>query len=612
MRWPLDRKPIGWLEPCRCESGSGLVLKDCCIGFVKAKRSAVEHGVGAYLMLSELWPKVPPEIQDPLATIARFDPHDLVQIVARLNIFLQDDFATPRSEKELVILKLFLPPVWYKKAFMWIVNEFRQKAVHRLVFPAMLQQVLARAADATSELKVENNRGLVGQIALALNQMVEDEYQDRRKKAKNRAERMQVLYASMYRDGFYSHLTDYPTSLGRAWTIITRGIPAAVAKKRCKPFDFEAEFHRLFGFTVRDMFAYGYCVFVHYSTENKKLFTEGPGTFVIHRKALQTVVPPERLEESARIFDYLALPWDEHVREARKWSTDELPRNVYRLFPLYDHPLIQMPDGNLFALDAHFLRARITEGSYWALFFALRDDKKGRERELRDAFGPATEWYVAELLRQTFDEKDRWLGWDNQIRADGCRNPDAVVQEGDTLFFIEVTTSSIHAAEAASADPEVIGPALRRLWFGEGPDDSPKLKQLSGAITAFRDGRIALPGLDPTETPNIRPVLVTLRQIPQWPILCNWYREIMEVEGLPPDFRKDLVFWDVEEVEELSAVKLRGESWRSILAEKKRFTHPDVSMHNFLGHTGRLRERDPVTQAAVLEAVAEFEAKVPA
>jgi hypothetical protein len=72
---------------------------------------------------------------------------------------------------------------------------------------------------------------------------------------------------------------------------------------------------------------------------------------------------------------------------------------------------------------------------------------------------------------------------------------------------------------------------------------------------------------------------------------------------------EDVVFLDIEELEELSLRLLRGESWTTILGQKRLCNHPDISMHNFLCLTNRARERHPFVARSIEEAAQMFEGR---
>src|ERR1700675_822411 len=146
MRWPIDGKPIGWLDRCRCESG--MILKDCCINFVRHEHHAFRHGVGTYLILGMLWPKPAPEDIDVAGLIRPFRPVELLNSLARINVYFNDDVFTADSAVEVATLRHFLTPLLYRKVKLWFEARYVQRLVHRLTLPALMQQVLCRSHEA--------------------------------------------------------------------------------------------------------------------------------------------------------------------------------------------------------------------------------------------------------------------------------------------------------------------------------------------------------------------------------------------------------------------------------------------------------------------------------
>jgi hypothetical protein len=606
MRWPIDRKEIGWLEQCRCESG--LILKNCCINFVRHPHMPFRHGVGVYLMLGMLWPKPAPEDTDVVGLVRPFRPIELVNSLARINVYFNDDVFAADSAVEISTLKHLLTPLLYRKVKLWFDAKYVQRLVHRLTLPALLQLVLSRSDEAEGTLPVDSNADRLGPLFLAVNHVIEDDYQDALKAAKAPPEKKRVLYASIYRQGFFSHKDDFESALGRSWQMLMHGVPAVRAAGKHGPFDFHAEFKAAFSMTVVEMFTFGFGVLAHYTQGRHTLFADG-SKFVIHRDAFQTAVAPEHLPTSRRIFDYLGLPWHEHVRIAKRNALRSSPTNMYQLFEFFNHPIAILPEGGIIALDVQFMRNRITEGAFWALFDHLR--ASGREvGPIKEAFGHVTEWYVRALFLESSLPAARvglCADLDGQITATNCSKPDFVLREGNTLYFIEVTTSAITPFTAASGDWKHVQRELRRIWFGTGhKTDSAKLIQLANAIEAHKDGRLVLAGVAKEEVTRYVPVFVSLRHLPQWPVLMTWYREIMLAGGLPDWFAKSVKFLDLGETEELIQLKGNGDSWTSLFEAKQKFDHPDISVHNFLTLTGRAKKRHPLIIRGVEEATTAF------
>ncbi len=221
-----------------------------------------------------------------------------------------------------------------------------------------------------------------------------------------------------------------------------------------------------------------------------------------------------------------------------------------------------------------------------------------------------TEWYVRELFMEPTTPSIReglCMDLDGQIHANKCSKPDMVLREGKTAYFIEVTTSALTPFTAASGDWKKVHRELRHIWFGSGSkEDSAKLTQLARAIEAHKDGRLKLEGTEPGDIETYVPVLVSLRHLPQWPVLMTWFREIMVAGGLPDWFITSVKFLDLGEIEQLIQLKGTGHTWTSLFEAKRKFDHPDISVHNFLSLTGRAEYRHPLIVRAVEEATTAF------
>jgi len=533
----------------------------------------------------------------------------LVQTLSKLNVLLIEEQSTWPSESELAVLRWVLPSPWFTKVELWLRLGRANKVIHRTTLVGLVNCVLVGPGDTTGTLTVRGNEKLLGPIMLAVNQESWERYEERKRLATDQSAKLRVLHAEMLRDAFYAQVSEpYAHALGRMWMICQHGFPAAAAAKRGRPFAFLSEFEARLQFPFGAMLALGFALLTHYSAEdNTRLFSD-PLQFVTRPESLHSILRDEHRQLAERIFDFLSLPWDEHVRRARRWADRAPTEQMYQLFELYEHPLVRLPSGIAFVLDAYFLQQRVTEGAYWALFNSLKaDDKEG---PLREAFGHATEWYVSELLRRTYaptDERRLWLGWDGDFVSREGNLPDAVIREDDVLYFLEVTTSSLYASEMASGDPDIVESGLRRVWLGAKEGGSSKLPQLAGAIRSFRAGHLTLPNLPLDRTYKIVPVLANLRLLPQWPGAVGWYRQIMRDGGLEQLFVDDLLILDLRELEEVAELELEGVSLTDILERRRRFKHPETAIHNLLAMSDLLAgNRHPLLDQGANEAASSF------
>lgn len=79
------------------------------------------------------------------------------------------------------------------------------------------------------------------------------------------------------------------------------------------------------------------------------------------------------------------------------------------------------------------------------------------------------------------------------------------------------------------------------------------------------------------------------------PGLTSWYRGLMEKHEIRSEVVQRLVFVDLAELELLTALKIRGESWENLLRERDASPHREFPLKNFLLATGR----DPIMHPTV-------------
>jgi hypothetical protein len=553
------------------------------------------------LTLQDLWPETRSDLGSLDELIVQFDPEDLVQTLARINVYLQNVRAASRAERELELMPLFLPPVWATKA-QWALKSGRSATLlDRLTLLAAIRRTISLAPRALRSIKPNEGRELVGQICLRLNDLVA-QHESPPDRGMPPLQAAANAEAGLFRYAFYAGSEPYEVSLGRYWALIRHGL-AAGAKRFGAPVDFEEIFANTFGMSWAQMSAFGFVVYTHYSEVNATLFSS-PEQFIVHGDALRSVLPPEDHDRARRIFDYLSMA----LSEGPVPSDEVGPQDLYRLQQLYDHPLFVTRRGGIFAMDTQLLRARITEGAYWALFgHLLGHDVPKRAYALRDAFGHATEWYAAQVLGDampaTGAEQRLWLAWNNDLEGVKGGRPDAVVLENGTFYFFEITSSFVRPGEASSGSGEVLAAALRRVWLGDGDEGaSGKLVQLQRGIHAFRSGAWRLAGYSGSTTLRIVPILVSLRSVPQVDVLDQWYRSLMSDGALQPWFLKDLRFFDLADVEQMAQASIAKLSWNAILAAHASSPYRDSSIFSYIVESGMLRDKNRVLAKYIDEA----------
>jgi hypothetical protein len=610
MRW-IDGRQVGRNDPCPCDSGER--VKDCCIFFIESlvhRMADPDPDLGVYVTSADLWPRRTVATEDARALARQFDPLDLTQTLAKISFVLHKGYSSRESAKELEILERFLPPVWLKKVRLWIDAGLRVKVVHRLAIPAAIQMVMAESGVSFERHPVQGHEHLVGQFLLALNSVLERDYEAQKAQRPNAVDQRALVSALLYRLAFYSEAEAFGPSLARQWAIVTKGLPEVSDKRPGEHFDFLGQFEEAFGFSAVGMMALTVGILGHYEEILARPLTN-PAEFLVGEGFFTGLKSPEVQSSLAAIFAYLGRSWDEHVERIRQIVSRQ-PENLLQFFSFYERPLLRLPSGANFPLDMLYLNTAATEGGYWALFQRfLEEGRAGDAGRLRACFGRAFEWYVTELLRDAFpatEPQSRWFDWDGQISAPaGVPNPDAVLLEGDTLFVIEVTASGVSPAVAVSCDPGRLEESVRSIWFGRGPDrESAKLMQLARSVEALESGSLSLPGLERAGIRRILPVLVTLRSTPRNRLLRIWSADLMRSEGLTERFITDVTFLDPGEVEELAFLKRKGTPWSELWDRYRASPQAADSIHNFIYYAGLFPGVHPKLQTWVTESFNDF------
>ncbi len=603
----LDGRPelpkVGRNDPCFC--GSGLKFKKCCIRLSDDRTPSGSPEVGTYVHYEDLWPREA-SASDVLSNIGDFAVGDLLPCLAKLNVVLRDHYTTPDSTLERQLLRDFLPDIWRDKVILAFKYKNRKTAFFRTQMLAAIRLALLCEREGHPSYTVYDNLTVVGEVLLKISSLVDKDPQRAYDRTQDPVIGGRHLLATAYRYSFYNHSENFGTAIGRFWAMMTKGLDAARERYSRQFFDLRSEFENAFGFSILQMLAQGVGIQTHFNKTYRQ-FVEAGESFAIGERYFQYVKSKDVLRTVHLIFRYLSLPLSKHIEAMRKTgATADAFQEPLEIFSLYDRPMVELRDGVYIPLDLEFVRQRMTDGVYWAVFNHLKAE--GREKDLdrlRSSFGHVAEWYAAEILRSTFSHGGSlWLDWDGDFSpAENIAVPDAVIREEDTLFFVEVTASALPPQAAVSCDPQIIEDGLTRLWFGKGEGrKSAKILQLYRAIAAFKEGRLSIRGVDPEQISSVIPMLVSLRHLPLFAPLRGWYDKIIQKNGVPESFTNDLQFLNLEELELLASARVHRTDWKSIFRNKNESEYKFSSLNNFLIFTRRSPDRHPWIEKSLKEA----------
>lgn len=584
LRW-LDGTPLGLSAPCPCRSGER--VQDCCAALLEYRGLPnPDPHVGVYVTSRDLWPTREVTFDAVRALAREFEPLELLQVLAKIGFVLHKAYSTPHAAEEAEVLERFLPPIWWRKAQLWLQHGGRIKVVHRLAIPAAVQLVMAESGASGSRHRLEEHEQLVGQLLLHLNSVLETDYDRRRTAGSFGGVHRDLIATHSFRLAFFSELESIGPALARHWAIVTRGLPQVAARYPGEYFDFVGEFARRSEFSFQTLTAVALRLIAHYDDLFNQS-TRQAERFIVAREFFQGAHSAEVRTTAPRAIDSLARTMAEHAARVQEQLRDN-PDNLLQFFPLYERPLLQLENGATMPLDMGYLTSAATEGSYWALFQKLLDERNDTAvSALRSSFGRAFEWYATELLRAAFPASEPrrvWLDWDGDFPTNHASSlPDGIVVEGDTAFVLELTSSGVTPSVATSGDPARLKVVLDSIWFGRGARrESPKLRQLAHSIEALRSGALVPTGFHADAIARFVPVLVTLRPLPRNRLLTQWFADLQRTGGCDETFVRELTVLDPGELEELTRLAMEGLSWNRLWTERSSSPYREDAFHTFL------------------------------
>lgn len=542
-------------ELCRC--GSGRKLKRCCLKLYENEPNTSPIA-GAFLSHEWMWAGDRTTYDGVESALAKIPGDWLVRVLSSLQWILKDELVGPKYQRQLAFIEEFGDPIVARKAAAWLKTGRAATAFHRCTIPATLQMRML-ATDASAGVSDDTVRDLVG-LLFQVNDLLSKDYEEAQGGSNTSAGVDSAIAADFHRNGFYSHTPHWGASTARAWALLSHGSRAVKEKYPLEWCDMESAYRNTMGGTPQELIAVVSGILSHYLALTLEKSNEEPGRFRIGDGFLEALNNADVTAMGKRAIRQLAGDWNRHVEEMKKCVRGP-KENVQQFFSLYNLPLAK-EGTSFFPIDMEFLRAQTTEGWYWALVRELgtKSDGKKQVQRLHASFGRAFEWYCADLARATNGNNPAfrvWTDWDAQIESDaGCAKPDIIVEQDGVLWIAEVTTSAVRPAVSVCCDADELESALTGVWF----EGSSKLLQLERAYSGVKAGKVRVRDWDLRQAREIAPIFVSLRYVPLHAAIWPWYRDIMMRRGLSAEFLNRLRILDAEDLEELCASALDGQS----------------------------------------------------
>lgn len=253
---------------------------------------------------------------------------------------------------------------------------------------------------------------------------------------------------------------------------------------------------------------------------------------------------------------------------------------------LVHHPLVSYDGRRYYPISLRFLKEKITKQIYWVIFDYLK--RNASEKELyayRNFMGVVFEEYVFRTLERMYPEstflpKRLFREIDYKKKGNSFKTVDNIIVYPSSLLLVEVKISQIQIYRTG-----IIGDLEA---FEEDVDKVivEAFKQLKRSKNDFRDNTYAGKlELDPKEITNFQPLIVTLNEFPNFPLLWKIIRDkIKKTEFYDDELVNKLQIIDIEELEILEEfTKHSGMSLEEVLKKKTQDRlYTELPMKNYL------------------------------
>ena len=534
---------------------------------------------------NDIYPDYKVTFDEIISLIRDFNSTDFIKILTIINIILHNDWTIPtiKSEKELSLIKTIFPNDTFQKIYNILLTKKADKVIDRQILLNAILLSIQYSRSSTLGLRVKNNEFKIGEILLKLNSVIINN-ENKKLKCNGTKEGIydKILPGIIYQQLIFNNINNFATSLGRNFTIFTKGFRNVKLAHPNEYFDFENRYIATFGYKFEHLISFGIWLWAKY----EKL----EANFTLDVNYLNSIKDPSLRKKCLLILNDLS---DSIINIKTKFKSiyNNIDKPILNFAPFNNRPFIKIESNKYIPVDFDFIENRLTDGIFWSLNNSLNSQEE--QNRLSTSYGRAFEWYASEIVKNTFRKnklENYWLDWNNEIPTIGKdkKSVDIIIKEVNTLFLIEVTKTSLSSNDSLKGDSDILEKRIHNIWFKKG-----KILQLFEVYQHFFQNPEFLPQIKRHRIKNVVPILLVLKSIPQdFGLKLIFYNNILNnfyFEGvkLSKRFIKSLEFLNIEEFENLASLKVvNGENWRKLYIEKIKY-HSDSSFSNFLFNTYR-------------------------
>jgi hypothetical protein len=362
---------------------------------------------------------------------------------------------------------------------------------------------------------------------------------------------------------------NFGNALARTWRIfgvLPRELPEEEFSVWC-PLDRWMEDQT--GLTIEEQLAFGFTLYAQLGISEHG---GGQPQVLLDRERVEGAFKQLRFDarKRAAALNLISAPQAWFREQLDGGRTDPVQR-AWNCLPFLMRPFLRLENGDLALTSPRAIQTWLTEGLYYRLLDAARNEAGDRGINDYTAYvGHLTERYAVELMEAAHPEPRLPTAGrvqrEQSYGKEQARTTDIAVVFPHELFLFEVSSGRLTVPSRIKGDRKKVRNDLGKI-VGE------KVRQLATTIEAIKpvnckESKATLPDVDPTRLATITPAIVSAAPLHHSPAMDEYLAEIM-----PDTFgRRDisgLELIDLEDLETIASLVEKGKTIQQTFTEKR-------------------------------------------
>lgn len=512
--------------------------------------------LGVYVSFSELFQKQPNSLDIIKKEFSQFFVRDIIQWLCKVNYYLRDKYVSSLPE-EYKLARDFLS---LTDSIDFSHLKGSRKFFSRQQILSNLRLALLYSKDNIHKKMVEHNKELAFKMVYRVTDFME------LRKIRNRRTTRAVVMRTLLFGRNYT----FVMAMGRYNYIFrTLGEKFLYTPGKLKGWSLNKIFKEVTRVPFEFYLAIGFAIWGFYEKRNFAKRFSKPNEFLFSKNWFKKTNVFTR-RNYGKVLKIASSTFPEMRSELLKTT---VPSGEFFSFQHFFRKPLVRDHNSYYLLDLGYLEQRFTEGAWWHIFDSTLDTKQN----LRAYWGKLFEHYILDLVQSVIKPKLVL----SEIKGDFSGQVDILINLGDTLIAIEITSKRLRLVDWVSGDPDLIEKGIKEILLDSDEKGTGKAQQLFNLWEKIRKRDIKLDGVDLEKIKRFIPIIVFEESLPVHDGVWQVYKKLLRQGGIPTKFTNLLHLWSVEDLELVLGDHEQGNDLVGIIDEIIKAGYQFSSIRNY-------------------------------